>query len=392
MKARGRLILILFSVVIFVVSFSHCMDSADKLDATETARADEHTCRKCHGKIYDEYQHEWHAMTSRALNGDTMVVRGGNPKVPEYIFNEHLKMKAEKRTDGMYQVAYIDGKPGPEHRFDIAFGSGKNAQTYGFWKGKQIIQLQMSYFRSVNEWTNSPGYPSSIYYQGIGMRCLECHTSYAEGKRVPGDPMINLRDEIEPKSIVWSINCQRCHGAGARHVEFHLKHPEDKTARYIARFMDLSRKQRLDACGMCHSGNSLEVIKSPYAFKPGDSILNYYSYEAGSFASTQQDVHGNQLGLLEKSLCFIRSGDMSCQTCHSPHKPEGEGLIAHSRKCMSCHPTIKHSEKTLANAMVKTNCINCHMPLRPSAIITYQQAGRKDVTAYELHTHRIAVY
>lgn len=390
MKDKGRLILILGIVTIFVVLFSQCMDSGEQLKATETTTAGMKTCRQCHQKIYDEYQHEWHNITSKAVTGDSLI-RGGNSTTNEYVFNPHLRISVEKRKDGMYQIAYGDGREILSRRFDVSIGSGKNAHTYGFWDGEKLIQLPLTYFRSINEWTNSPGYPNRIYFQGIGIRCLECHTSYADGTKGYNNGLM-VDDKIQKNSIIYGIDCERCHGPAGRHVEFHLKNPAEKAAKYIAVYKELTRQQKLDACGLCHSGNDLDVVKSAFLFKPGDTISNYYDYHASSFSSHEPDVHGNQLGMLQTSQCFIKSNDMTCGTCHSPHKPEEDNLIAYSKKCMSCHSAVNHSEKTLANAMVKTNCITCHMPLKPSKIITYQQAGQPRKSAYELHTHRIAVY
>jgi len=381
MNGKGRLILVLSVFIIFVILFSQCMETEKQLTATDTTRAGAVTCKQCHAKIYDNYLKESHANTSWPVTTDE-VVRGGNPKSNEFAFDEHLKIVVEKRKDGMYQVPYFDKDQGPAKRFDIAIGSGKNAHTYGFWTGDRLTQLQLTYFRSINEWTNSPGYPQRIYFQGMGIRCLECHTSDVK-------PTIGEYN-FDKKSIVYGINCERCHGPAGKHVEFHIKNPGDTAAKYIKLYKDLTRKQKNDACAMCHSGNSLVSLKSAFDFKPGDTIESYYHYKP-AYPGSEPDVHGNQLGMLQKSMCFNKSS-MTCGTCHNPHKPEEENLIAYSKKCMSCHATVKHSEKTLGNAMVKTNCINCHMPLKGSQVITYQQAGLDSVSAYKLHTHRIAVY
>ncbi|HKG06973.1 MAG TPA: cytochrome c3 family protein [Pedobacter sp.] len=366
------------------------MDSEKELTATETTISGAKTCQQCHQKVYADYLKDPHTHTSWPVTTDE-VVKGGNPKVAEFPLNDHLKIVVEKRKDGMYQVPYYHGSEGLPRRFDIAVGSGKHAHTYGFWTGDKLTQLQLTYFRNINEWTNSPGYPSRIYFQGMGKRCLECHTSYAEVTSVQTSSL-SMEDSFNRKSIIYGIDCERCHGPAGKHVEFHIKNPENKSAKYIKLYKDLTRKQKIDACAVCHSGNDVEELKSSFAFKPGDDIAEYYHYNPGSFASSEPDVHGNQIGMLQGSQCFAKSKDMTCGTCHSAHKAEDNNLIAYSKQCISCHATIKHSEKTLGNAMVKTNCINCHMPLKSSKVITYQQAGQKEKSAYQLHTHRIAVY
>ncbi|RZK72794.1 MAG: hypothetical protein EOO85_18820 [Pedobacter sp.] len=391
MKGKKRLLLIFSGIGMFVFLFSQCMEkSKEKAPATELTVAGANTCKQCHQQVYNDYLKDPHTHTSWPVTTDE-VVRGVGPKSGEFSFDEHLKIVIEKRKDGIYQVPYYDKDQGPARRFDIAFGSGKNAHTYGFWREDRLNQLQLTYFRSINEWTNSPGYPNRMFTQAINRRCLECHTSYAKSTNVQTGAL-SMENSFERKSIVYGIDCERCHGPAGKHVEFHIKNPGDKSAKFVKLYKDLTRKQKIDACAVCHSGNDVDVLKTTFDFKPGDDIADYYHYNSGSFASAEPDVHGNQIGMLEGSQCFIQSKDMTCGTCHSAHKAEDNNLIAHSKKCISCHSTIKHSRKTMENAMVKTNCINCHMPLKSSKVITFQQAGHEGKTAYQLHTHRIAVY
>jgi hypothetical protein len=201
-----------------------------------------------------------------------------------------------------------------------------------------------------------------------------------------------MEDKLNGKSLVYGIDCERCHGPAAQHVEFHLDNPKEKVARYVQRYQSLSRQQKLDACGVCHSGADQYELKSTFGFKPGERLTDYHSKPTAGYQEGKPDVHGNQIQMLELSQCFIQSKSLECGTCHNPHERKNEGLTLYSKKCMSCHTVIKHSEKTLANAMVKTNCIDCHMPLQTSNVISFQEAGRKDVSPYKLHTHRIGVY
>ncbi len=392
MKGKKRLLLIFSGIGMFVFLFFQCMEKPkEKVAATELSIAGAETCKQCHQKVYSDYLKDPHTHTSWPVTTDEVVKGGGGPKSAEFSFDEHLKIVIEKRKDGMYQVPYYDGDQGPARRFDIAIGSGKHAHTYGFWRDDRLNQLQLTYFRSINEWTNSPGYPNRMFLQAIGKRCLECHTSYAKATNVQTGSL-SIENSFDRKSIIYGIDCERCHGPAAKHVEFHINNPDDKSPKYVKLYKDLTRKQKIDACAVCHSGNDVESLKSSFTFKPGDDIAEYYHYNPGSFASAEPDVHGNQIGMLQGSQCFIKSNDMTCGSCHNAHKAEDNNLIAYSKKCISCHPTAKHSKKTLGNAMVNTNCINCHMPLKASKVITFQQAGHEGKSAYQLHTHRIAVY
>lgn len=392
MKGHKRLLLIFTLMTLMVILLVKCMDFRKPAPATAATVAGAATCKQCHAKISESYLQNPHQQTSHPIEGD-QIMDGPLPHTDTYAFNNRLKLVIEKRDDGMYQVAYLDGKETGARRFDISFGSGEKAYTYGSWEGAQLKQLPLSYFRKINNWANSPGFPGDKVYfdRPIDTRCLECHSSFADYKMVQDGPL-KLKEELNKGSIVYGIDCERCHGPAGKHVEFHLEHPQEKTAKYIALYKTLTRQQKIDACAVCHAGNDMVEQKSTFAFKPGDDLRNYYSNISGSIAKKDPDVHGNQSSMLAQSKCFIQSKTMDCSSCHQTHENLKGNLTAYSKRCMSCHTTIKHSTATLTSAVVKTNCIDCHMPEQASRLISFKQAGKSDVSAYMLRTHKIGIY
>jgi hypothetical protein len=392
MKGKGRLFLTLGVITILVVVFSQCMNQVQQPKANEDSVAGARSCKQCHAKIYEDYLLDPHMHTSSPVKGDHLV-SGGNPVNNTFAFNKRLKVVIEKRKDGIYQVSYLDGKESTAKRFDLILGSGKNAHTYGSWNGTSLTQLPLSYFREIGGWANSPGFPldQPKFVRKIDAKCLACHSSYIEYHKEQSGPL-DIEEKLQRKSLIYGIDCERCHGPAGQHVEFHLNNPEVKQARYVLHYKSLTRQQKLDACGVCHSGANQYEFKSTFGFKMGERLTDYYARPSTGNSQAEPDVHGTQIQMLALSKCFIKSGNMECGTCHSPHQSRQAGLTLYSKKCLSCHATIRHSEKTLANAMVKTNCIDCHMPLQTSSLISFQQAGHKDTSPYKLHTHRIAVY
>lgn len=390
MNGKKRLLLIFSIIAVFVFLFSQCMETKKKIPATASTIAGSETCISCHKDIYNSYAHNMHAKTSSPIK-DARVLDVAMPASNTFEFNDRLKLVVEKRDSAMYQVAYFDGQERISRRFDIAIGSGKHAFTYGSWRGNSLTQLPLSFFKEIGSWTNSPGFPKDrVYFErSISSKCLECHSAYADIK-VKGMGGLQVSEEVDRKSIVYGIDCERCHGPSGMHVEFHQENPAVKEAKFMTLFKSLTRKQKVDACAICHSGSDLDILKSTFYFKPGDNFDDYYGHTSST--EPQLDVHGNQSQLLAESKCFVKSNDLTCGTCHSTHSQEREGLTAYSKKCMSCHNTIDHSEKTLKNAMVKTNCIECHMPLQTSKRISFQLAGNPDLSPYQLRTHKIAVY
>jgi hypothetical protein len=392
MKGKERLLLTFGVITVLVILFAQCMDSVKESKATATSIAGAERCKQCHQQIYADYLLDPHTLTSSPVSGADHL-KQIMPRSDTFRFSKRLKVAIEKRKGKLYQVAYLDGEERMARPFNIAIGSGKNSYTYGSWNGFRLNQLPLSYFRAINDWANSPGFPpDKIHFsRPIGVKCLECHSSYIEHK-TEQISALRVEEKLVKKSLVYGIDCERCHGPAGMHVEFHLKNPEVKQAKYIVLFKSLTRRQRLDACAVCHSGADQEALKSTFGYKPGDDLNDYYGHVPGIAAKPEPDVHGNQIQMLAGSKCFIKSPGMDCGTCHNPHETAQYGLSPYSKKCISCHAVIKHKEKTLDNAMVKTNCIDCHMPLQSSKVISFQEAGASGVSAYRLHTHRIAVY
>ncbi len=394
MRGSKRLLLIFTAIAGLIVLFSQCMDTgkhtADVALATDSSFAGTKTCVQCHKGIYDSYLNNVHNNTSRPISSHSLF-QGDSAASTEYSFNEHLKMKIEKRGNGVFQAVYVDGEKLIDRKFDVAIGSGKDAITYGSWKKNNLQQMQLTYFSRIKSWANSPGYADQrIYFsRNIGSRCLQCHASYADEK-IEKSGILITSQELVKSSLVYGINCERCHGPAGKHVEFHINNPNEKVAKYIALYQSLSRKQKVDACSVCHSGSDRPVLKTTFTFKLGDNLDEYL--DKNSVAEADPDVHGQQNQMLSSSQCYIKSSTLNCITCHSVHDDKVPGLTLYSKKCMNCHQVPKHSDKTLANAMVKTNCIDCHMPFQKSKVISFKLAGKKGLDPYLLRTHKIAVY
>ena len=196
-------------------------------------------------------------------------------------------------------------------------------------------------------------------------------------------------------SIVYGIDCERCHGPAAAHVNYQLANPGEKKAKYIQLVSTLTQRQQLDMCAVCHSGNDKMKLGSRFKFRPGDDLDKFFADLNGQGRKTEFDVHGNQYRLLSESKCFQGSRIMTCSSCHDPHRDANQGVAVYSQKCMTCHSEANHNFCPMANSIgesIKTNCIDCHMPKKPSDAIQFTLAGKKEASAYMLRTHRIGVY
>jgi hypothetical protein len=107
--------------------------------------------------------------------------------------------------------------------------------------------------------------------------------------------------------------------------------------------------------------------------------------------STHAEVHGNQYGLLAASKCFQVSGTLECGSCHNSHMAESGDMAVYSQRCMNCHKpgamSGVHGGKDITR-----NCIDCHMPVQASSLVTMMVPGKKELSPLLVRSHLIAIY
>jgi hypothetical protein len=398
MKKRIRILIILSSGILFAAAMflTECKDKGKELepDKRGEAYANPQTCVSCHKDIYNSYTHTAHFHTSSAVDGNKLPTES-MAKSHTFIFNDSLKITIDKRPDGVYQTAWFRGKQIRSERFDVAFGANQKAQTYGYWKGNRLNELPLSFYKEINDWANSPGFPPNLVYYDrmIVSHCFECHGTYLE-KNFVQTGSLSVAEEYNKGSIMYGIDCQRCHGPAAQHVQYHLDNPTEKKAKYITPYNSLSRQLKVDMCAVCHGGNDLKVEKSTFKYVPGDKLANFYD-PPFAYVNNDPDVHGNQAKLLEMSKCYLNSTNLTCTTCHNTHQTEKLTGAMLAQKCMECHKEQTHNFCKMAAKLgdaISTRCGDCHMPSLPSKLISFKVSAVKSTSSYLLHTHRIAVY
>lgn len=381
-------------ILIISVSYFQCRTTKAE-DPRGENYAGAATCVKCHSKIYNSYLHTAHFVA--AIPADLKTVHGSfNKNNNTFYLSPTQNVVMEHRDSGLFQTYYLNGKIKESHRFDIVMG-GIKGESYLYWKGDQLYQLPVSYYSKDNQWLLSPRFdPRSINFnRSITSRCMECHVSYI-GDQPNNEQGLSTAEQFDKNSIVYSVDCERCHGPAAQHVAFQTDNPEVKTAKFITSYSSLPRARRMDMCGTCHSGNKSEVLKPTFGFKPGDTLSNF---KLPGFVTENHsapiDVHGNQLQLLESSKCFINT-QMDCATCHDTHKNERGNVVLYTQKCFNCHSISKHNFCKIATEsnmqFIRSNCIKCHMPALPSTAIISATLNKPISKEILVHTHYIAIY
>lgn len=392
MRNNRRSLLAIGILFLAAFIFSRCLheqpafnDPRGKLYAGAAA------CRQCHQAIYDSFMLSAHQFATS--DGDKKNIHGNFSNGQNiFVFDEHTKVTMEERNNRLFQVLYKDGKETEARSFDITFGT-RNAQTWLYWDSGAAYELPVSWYTSVHSWATSPGFSPTIpnFRRFIGKDCFECHSSHISSKMEASTA--GIKEVLSRQSLIYGIDCERCHGPAANHVSYHLDNPSEKKAMYIALYSTLSQQQKLDACALCHSGNDKMKIESRFRFKPGDSLSDFFMERSVEYKN-DFDVHGNQYRLLAESKCFISSKSMTCSTCHDPHRNASEMISTYSQKCISCHKEVQHRNETMSRtqAVSKQTCIGCHMPKQPSQAISFYLQNSKEKSSYLLRTHRIAVY
>ena len=393
---------ILFSFFALVLLLMGCKNESDNyIDPRGTDYAGSESCIQCHQAQSETAFHSSHFKASSPPTKENILGHFTNGR-NTFVYDKDTKLVMEERNDSLYQVLYKNGKEVEAHSFDVLFGT-KHAQTSAYWKNHYTFELPLSYYKSLNSWATSPGYSATKvnFERQIDKECYGCHSSNIASRYVEtsSDSITFMTMEVEDfmnkNTLIYGIDCERCHGPAKQHVQKHLKFPDLKIAQNIVSFKKLTRQQKIDACALCHSGNDKAKIKSRFQFKPGDKLSDYFRAIPGSNDSIHYDVHGNQLGLLAQSKCFKKSETMDCMTCHNPHENSPQNMAVYSKICMSCHQQTKHTEMTLATISKKSlqnNCVECHMPKQMSNAITFQASNSKKKSNYMLRTHKIAVY
>ncbi|MBB5395449.1 hypothetical protein [Mucilaginibacter sp. AK015] len=390
MLKRKFLLLPVFLFPMAVI-LSQCFSKSEAHDPRGQAYAGPETCISCHADISKSYLHMAHYIASSPASAKTV---SGSFADGENVFpyNGHSEVLMTKTDSGLYQSYYVNGKKTEAARMDIAMG-GVKGESYLYWNDNELFQLPVSFDNTKNHWIMSPGYDTVMasFDRMINIRCMECHASYAktEPGRVPsfGGETIGF----QKNSVILSIDCERCHGGARQHVDFQTANPGVKTAKYITKISDLTREQKVDLCGTCHSGTKTENFRSIFDFKPGDKLTDFKKHapSAGPTDLAHLDVHGDQLDMLKTSKCYI-SSKMDCNTCHNTHKNERGNALLFAQRCQTCHKAESHNVCKMTGkidaTILQAKCIACHMPaLGTKAIINENESVL-------IHTHHIAVY
>ncbi len=344
------------------------------------------SCRACHAAIVDNFLLTPHYRSTTDDVGKYIL--GDFDNLNRFTFPGGAIVEMTREDGVFYQTAFEGNKQAIKQSMDVVVGSGKKGQSFLHWTERGLVQMPMTWFTPLNQWTVSPGYPNkAVFNRPVTLRCMECHATHAEAT------VFNGNEFVQPNGLVPGVRCSSCHGDGQAHIEFHTADKQALVPRFITSPGKMTRGQSLDACGLCHAGGLAKTSPS-FSFQPGDSLLKFFAKLPPAPFTNELDVHGNQMGLLEMSACFKQS-QLTCTTCHVTHQPERRDLALFSQTCMQCHadnsPQFCTNTAVAKSNLIK-NCIDCHMPYQPSMAIAVYAEGNDNPVRAQLRTHFIKVY
>lgn len=359
----------------------------------EAVRADnaagDAACLSCH-QDKASFETTAHRVTSRlptraAIAGSfspgANVLRTSNPSL-------HFRM--DSTATGFYQTAVFGGGHAPppdssrSERIDIVTGSGRRGESYLYWSADdRLYQLPVSYWAMLG-WANSPSYRDGEAFFGrpIPPRCLECHATGIES--VGGPTAVN---QYRRTSVMLGVTCEKCHASGQEHVARQRSPLRAVLPRSIVNPARLPRARQLDGCALCHGGAASPPQTPAFTYVPGQALEK--SLEVWARRDLENpDVHGDQVGLLERSRCF-RQSQMTCATCHDVHRTQRD-TVALSGKCLTCHTVQSCDLFPREGQKLEGKCVSCHMPSLPSTSVISNHLGRQ--VRQQVRTHWIKVY
>ena len=270
-----------------------------KVDQRQTLYLGAESCQECHADKYDTFIHTAHHQTSRLaslqeitgpLNGERSQMRTLHPEI---------RFEMLERDDTAFQrVSFFDWQF--EVPMQLIMGSSKMAETYLYWHGEKLFQLNCTYLTEPDAWINSPGYldGDAAYARPIISGCLDCHSICGIEKRP------NL---YTTESLILGISCGVM--VGATTVDYHRTNPNEKKSEYMVVPGKLSREREMDVCGQCHMGN--KAPKAAGAFQFAQVIASKNITSCSSHDESASVHASNQIGRLALSACFQES-EMTC--------------------------------------------------------------------------------
>ena len=353
-------------------------------------------CSSCHGDIAISYAQTNHKRGfARFESAEAIETFEGETTV--YHEPRNLYYDVFTRGDTLFQREYrLDVNDNVIHELiepaDFVIGSGNATRSYLMERNGFVTEMPITWYVEREYWEMSPGYEEANdrFGRKIILDCMTCHT---------GIPTHSPFTQNHFTEVPLGISCERCHGPGGEHVAYWQNQPEgaglddqdyDQT---IVNPVHLDRGRQMSNCQQCHLAGIFVFKEGEDAttFRPGQELAeNRTVYVPEEHLEDPDWVGIDSHPLrLARSACYQET-EMTCSTCHDPHKPASLLPENHyNDTCLSCHGggheegggthSCSRPEVTTLAESTAGDCVSCHM----------QKGGTSDVPHVSFSDHWI---
>ena len=346
--------------------------------APQNSYVDPALCSQCHQGIAATFANTGMARSFYRATAANLAEALRNSK-PFFHEASHTYFENFERDGKFYQRRWQLGFDGrdtnvEEKQIDYVLGSGNHAQTFLHRTARNTLQqLPLGWYAEKGGSLGmNPGYDRLDYYgstRAIHYECMFCHNAYP---RIPASQRESGAEARYSGLLPEGIDCQRCHGPGARHVAVAGAAgatPEQIRAA-IVNPARLSPDREIEVCLQCHLETTSRLLphsitrlnREPFDYVPGQPLENFRLDFDRAPGRNQDFEVAHAAYRLRASQCFLKSaGKLRCTSCHNPHDiPRGEAAERHYNSvCQGCHAAPR-----AAGHQPQADCVACHMPKR----------------------------
>jgi predicted CXXCH cytochrome family protein len=389
LKTRGGRILGRAGTVagIFAALFTSATAHAQR---EKSGYVDPGTCASCHQEISESYRRTGMGRSFyRPAPANAVEDYTKNNTYYHQPSNSYFQML--QRDGAYYQRRYQLDSAGRqinvmEKRIDFILGSGNHSRAYLHrTERNKLVELPLAWYSEKGGyWAMNPGYDRPNhdgFRREITYDCIFCHNAYPE---IPEGNDHAFAEALHTGAMPEGIDCQRCHGPGARHIATVKQAGANQAGLKLTAIRNsivnparLGVDRQMEVCMQCH----LETTSFPlpnaiqryergtFSFRPGEPLADYilnFDHAPGKGRDDKFEIV-NSAYRLRKSECFLQSkGQMTCTTCHNPHEvPHADAATRHyTAVCRQCHAAAFNTLVATGRHTSEENCVACHMPKR----------------------------